>query len=143
VNVLEAIDVIAAAARVPRDHNGERGPVLAPERCHACHRPAVAWVRGSSQTLPECSVCRWARTRSRAPAAKPVQLEHETIAQLGRAQAPIPAICEWGGCEEPVASHRYDVRNRRTRRSRAWFLCAEHVLTWDRAQRKPDLGGWR
>jgi hypothetical protein len=46
-----------------RDHNHERGPMLEPERCHACNLPADHWVRGAHQTLPVCSVCKWARPR--------------------------------------------------------------------------------
>jgi hypothetical protein len=46
-----------------RDYSHERGPVLEPERCHACSLPAVDWVIGAYRTLPVCSVCRWARSR--------------------------------------------------------------------------------
>jgi len=49
-----------------RDHNHERGPVLEPERCLACHRPAIGWVRGQCW-VPICSVCAWARSQPYQP----------------------------------------------------------------------------
>jgi hypothetical protein len=44
-----------------------RGYPLEPVRCHACRRPAISYVKGRFQTLPICSVCRWARSRPYRP----------------------------------------------------------------------------
>jgi hypothetical protein len=44
-----------------------RGYLFEPERCHACHRPAIGYVKGRYQTLPICSICRWARSRPYRP----------------------------------------------------------------------------
>lgn len=52
-----------------RDHNHERGPVLEPDRCLACRRPAIGWVRGR-YWVPVCSVCAWARSRPYRPWAQ-------------------------------------------------------------------------